>query len=189
MGLTRSTSNAILAALAERGYTQRDPLTKTYTLGSAGTALAKAATLADPVLRRTLVEFERLDDTLGSSCSLTERIGDELLVLDQLGEPADFLGASIGDRLPFAPPFGTAIAAWLDGTEADRWLSRMVPWANPEDRPRWRRRLAGIRKTGYAVSQIGTKGGLRILQLLRSCHSCSLLSRTLAVRSETSFPC
>ena len=94
-------------------------------------------------------EMERLADDLSARCIATTPIGDQLVVLASAGSPdAGGRATLVGVRLPFAPPYGGALAAWRDDAHIDEWLK---PLPDDETRAEQRRRLTTLRRRGYSV--------------------------------------
>jgi DNA-binding IclR family transcriptional regulator len=55
---------------------------------------------------------------------VVERFGDSLVVTAFEGEPATQPSGIPGDRIPYAPPFGVALAAWDTEEEQRAWIRR-----------------------------------------------------------------
>lgn len=66
----------------------------------------------------------RLSREVGYAGSVVERFGDSLVVTAFEGEPATQPSGIPGDRIPYAPPFGVAIAAWDSLEEQRAWIQR-----------------------------------------------------------------
>jgi flavin reductase (DIM6/NTAB) family NADH-FMN oxidoreductase RutF/DNA-binding IclR family transcriptional regulator len=93
-------------------------------------------------------EVERLAGDLGGRCLVTTVVGDEIVVLASAGSPhAGARATLVGLRLPFTPPNGGALAAWLADDDIARWL-KVLPVA---DRDEHRRKLARVRERGYSL--------------------------------------
>ncbi|UUW91444.1 flavin reductase [Pimelobacter simplex] len=93
-------------------------------------------------------EMEQVADELGGRCLVTAVVGDEIVVLGSAGSAhAGSRATLVGLRLPFTPPNGGALAAWLDADEIERWL-KVLPVA---ERDAQRRKLDRIRERGYSL--------------------------------------
>ena len=124
LGLTQATAHAILATLSERGWITRDPVTKTYSLGPALAAVGARADLARPLVHAARMITELLHTESGYATSVLERIDDALIVAAHASADNSTPALGPGDRIPYAPPFGVALAAW-DTADAQRaWLCR-----------------------------------------------------------------
>lgn len=94
------------------------------------------------------VEMELLARDLGGRCLATTVVGDDIVVLASAGSPdASSRATLVGQRLPFTPPNGGALAAWLTEDEIERWL-KVLPVA---DRDEHRRKLDRVRARGYSL--------------------------------------
>ncbi len=124
LGLTQATAHAILATLCERGWITRDPATKTYALGPALAAVGARADRARPVLHAARTATDQLHTETGYATSVLERIDDSLIVAAHASTNSFTPALGPGDRIPYTPPFGVALAAW-DTADAQRaWLRR-----------------------------------------------------------------
>jgi DNA-binding IclR family transcriptional regulator len=124
LGLTQATAHAILATLTERGWVTRDPATKSYTLGPALAAVGARADLARPLAHAARAAIQQLHADTGYPTSVLERIDESLIVAAHVSGDDTTAHLGPGDRIPYTPPFGVALAAW-DTADAQRaWLRR-----------------------------------------------------------------
>jgi len=178
LDLSQATAHAILKTLSDRGWVTRDPVTKAFALGPALTLVASALDIGRPLAHLARTAVRRLADTTNMAASVLERAGDDL-VISAFEYPADL--PPIGqpnERIPYAPPFGIAFAAWDTADEQRAWIRRGA--ADDEVlRERLRTVLTRTRERGYdvdwmtpALSQaaqaIGTLPGDAIPHNLRS---------------------
>lgn len=133
LGLTQATAHAILATLSERGWIARDPATKTYSLGPALAAAGARADLARPVVHAARLAIQQLHSETGYATSVLERIGDSLIVAAHASADSSTPALGPGDRIPYTPPFGVALAAW-DTPDAKRDWLRRAGGGEPEQR-------------------------------------------------------
>lgn len=146
---TQATTHAILATLCERGWIHRDPATKTYSLGSALAAAGARAELACPALHATRVAAHRLHTETGFAASVLERIQDSLVVAAHFSNDDSTPALGPGDRIPYSPPFGVALAA-CDATEGRvAWLRRAA--GDPDTVHRLETVLDQTRARGFDV--------------------------------------
>ncbi|MDG4668599.1 helix-turn-helix domain-containing protein [Mycobacterium sp. 236(2023)] len=124
LALTQATAHAILATLCERGWVSRDPTTKTYSLGPALAAVGARADLTRPLVHAARAVMQRLHDETGYASSILERLSASLIVAAHVSADDSTPALGPGDRIPYTPPFGVALAAWdaPDGRQA--WLRR-----------------------------------------------------------------
>lgn len=178
LDLSQGTAHAILKTLSDRGWVTRDQVSKAFTLGPALTLVASGLDIGRPLAHVARAAVKRLVDTTDMSASALERAGDDL-VITAFENPADL--PAVGqpnERIPYAPPFGIAFAAWDSTDEQQAWIRRGA--ADDADlRQRLRSVLIRTRERGYdvdwmtpALSQaaqaIGTLSGDAIPHNLRS---------------------
>jgi DNA-binding IclR family transcriptional regulator len=149
LGLTQATSPAILKTLCDRGWACRDPVDKTFSLGPALAVVAARTDTARPLAHAARSAVLELSHELGYAGSVVERFGDSLVITafesDQIGDPAGIPG----DRIPYAPPFGVAFAAWDPEEEQRTWVKRGGTSAALEER--LNEVLARTRARGFDV--------------------------------------
>jgi flavin reductase (DIM6/NTAB) family NADH-FMN oxidoreductase RutF/DNA-binding IclR family transcriptional regulator len=98
---------------------------------------------------RVRPEMEDLTAELSARCIATAPVDGELVVTASAGSANTRSAATlVGQRLPFAPPTGAALAAWNDDAEIDRWLKSIE---SPDARADQRDRLAAVRRRGYSI--------------------------------------
>jgi len=86
-------------------------------------------------------------ETLGR-CIATAPVDDELVVTASAGSPGTRSTATlVGQRLPLAPPTGSALVAWRDDAGLEAYLEPLVAEARADQRER----LAAVRQRGYSV--------------------------------------
>lgn len=124
LGLTQATAHAILKTLCDRGWASRDPVAKTFTLGPALAVVAARTDIVRPLAQAARSAALRLSNEVGYAASVVERFGDSLVVTAFEGDPATQPAGIPGDRIPYAPPFGVAIAAWDTGEDRHAWIRR-----------------------------------------------------------------
>ena len=149
LGITRSTSRLILSALARGGYASRNPGSGKYRVGPASVALGRAARERSPLLLVVSGLLRRISNEMRVSCSINARSGDDLLVLEHIGETpgATALFARAGVRLPFAAPLGVPFAAYAPEHDVERWFH--LAGISAEQRARWIEILESVRVDGY----------------------------------------
>jgi flavin reductase (DIM6/NTAB) family NADH-FMN oxidoreductase RutF/DNA-binding IclR family transcriptional regulator len=93
--------------------------------------------------------MEGLAEALSARCIAVAPVEDDLVVTASAGGANTSSAATlVGQRLPFAPPTGSALAAWKDEAEIEKWLA---PIQSPEAREVQRERLEAVRGRGYSV--------------------------------------
>lgn len=177
LNLAQGTAHSILTTLTARGWVTRDPVTKAFTLGPALAHVASGLRADRPMAQLARASVRRLADTMDMAASVLERAGDDL-VITTFEHPADLTAVvSPLQRIPYAPPFGIAFAAWDSADEQEAWIRRGAGDAALQQR--LRTVLTRTRERGYdidwmtpALSQaaqaIGTLAGDAIPRTLRS---------------------
>jgi DNA-binding IclR family transcriptional regulator len=150
LDLTQATAHAILKTLCDRGWASRDPVTKTFTLCPALAVVAARMDTARPLAHAARSAALRLSGEVGYAGSVVERFGDSLVVTAFEGDPATQPSGIPGDRIPYAPPFGVALAAWDTNEEQRAWIRRGVG-SNADRTRRLERVLEHTRKRGFDV--------------------------------------
>jgi DNA-binding IclR family transcriptional regulator len=106
LNLSVATCHAVVTSLVDSGYLSRTPRGKRYALGprliSVGVA-AQRSVLPDERVREELQELSRRS---GCLCSIRAHMNDEIVVVDHVGTSDHPIRERVGDRYPFAPPFG-----------------------------------------------------------------------------------
>ena len=150
LDLTQATAHAILKTLCDRGWASRDPVAKTFTLGPALAVVAARTDTVRPLAHAARSAALRLSREVGFAGSVVERFGDSLVVTAFEGDPATQPAGIPGDRIPYAPPFGVALAAWDSEEERRAWIRRGA--GNNTDRiARLERVLEHTRERGFDV--------------------------------------
>lgn len=150
LDLTQATAHAILKTLCDRGWASRDPVAKTFTLGPALAVVAARTDTARPLAHAARSAALRLAREVGYAGSVVERFGDSLVVTAFEGDPATQPAGIPGDRIPYAPPFGVALAAWDTEEEQRAWVRRGAG-DNSDRIRRLERVLEHTRQRGYDV--------------------------------------
>jgi DNA-binding IclR family transcriptional regulator len=150
LDLTQATAHAILKTLCDRGWASRDPVAKTFTLGPALAVVAARTDTVRPLAHAARTAALRLSREVGFAGSVVERFADSLVVTAFEGDPATQPAGIPGDRIPYAPPFGVALAAWDSEEERRAWIRRGA--GNNTDRiARLERVLEHTRERGFDV--------------------------------------
>jgi DNA-binding IclR family transcriptional regulator len=150
LDLTQATAHAILKTLWDRGWVSRDPADKTFSLGPALATVAGRADVTRPLAHAARVAAIELSAELGYRASVLERHADSLMITAyEGGDPADPAGYP-GERIPYAPPFGVAFAAWDTPDGQHAWIQRTAA-SNPALAENLAESLARTRERGYDV--------------------------------------
>ncbi len=177
LDLSQGTAHSILKTLTARGWVTRDPVTKAFTLGPALAHVASGLDVDRPMAQLARASVRRLADATDMPASVLERAGEDL-VITAFEHPADLTAVVAPmQRIPYAPPFGIAFAAWDTADEQEAWIRRGAVDAGLQRR--LRTVLTRTRERGYdidwmapALSQaaqaIGTLSGDTIPRKLRS---------------------
>jgi DNA-binding IclR family transcriptional regulator len=122
LDLSQATAHAILRTLTDRGWIDRNPADKTYSLGPALAEVAARAATARPLAESARIAASGLWHELGNATSVIERTGDSLVIIafNGMAGPSGIPSAPI----PFTPPFGVAFAAWASDADREAWVVR-----------------------------------------------------------------
>ena len=149
LGLTQATAHAILTTLCDRGWLTRDPADKMFSLGPALSLVAERADVSRPMTQAAREAAQQLSHELGYPGSVVERVGDAMVITGY--EEADVRQRPVtGDRIPYAPPFGVAFAAWDTPEEQRAWIERGAATNDVLTR-RLEKVLARTRERGFDV--------------------------------------
>jgi DNA-binding IclR family transcriptional regulator len=165
--LTQATTNAILKTLCDRRWLSRDPMDKTYAVGPAFILLAAQADAGRALAHGARAVAVELAGDTGYATSITELIGDTLAIT-ALQSSDDVPTDLLGDRFPYAPPFGVAFAAWQPAEERAQWVRRATV-GNGELEERLHTLLATTHDRGYHVDH-ATPAMLQMTQLAGTLH-------------------
>jgi flavin reductase (DIM6/NTAB) family NADH-FMN oxidoreductase RutF/DNA-binding IclR family transcriptional regulator len=136
-------SSSLPLLFFQGGYGRFAPLS--LAAANPGGALTEQLRDVDLVRR----EMEKLAEDASGRCLATARVDGELVVTASAGGAHTNSAATlVGQRLPFAPPTGSAFAAWSDGGEIEQWLA---PIDSDDARGEQRERLAAVKRRGYSV--------------------------------------
>jgi DNA-binding IclR family transcriptional regulator len=150
LDLTQATAHAILKTLCDRGWATRDPVTKTFTPGPALAVVAARTAAARPLLHAARAAAQAVSADVGLPASVVERVDDVLVISAFEGGDARHPAGIPGDRIPYAPPFGVAFAAWDTDDGARTWMRRAGA-TQPSVETRLTELLARTRERGYDV--------------------------------------
>jgi DNA-binding IclR family transcriptional regulator len=150
LALTQATVHAILKTMWDRGWVTRDPVDKTFSLGPALAAVAGRADATRPLVHAARGAAIELARELDYPASVLERHGDSLVITAYEDAHPSKPTAHPGERIPYAPPFGVAFAAWdtPDGQRA--WIHRTAE-PNSALAATLAQALARTRDRGYDV--------------------------------------
>lgn len=150
LDLSQATAHSILKTLCDRGWITRDPVRKTFALGLNLATIAERVNSIRPLAAIAREAIGRLAESVGVPASVVERTGDDL-VITAFESPGGHSDATLPyDRIPYAPPFGIACAAWDSIDEQEAWIQR---GARGDQRLAERLRvvLSQTRERGYDV--------------------------------------
>ncbi|WP_445167702.1 helix-turn-helix domain-containing protein [Mycolicibacterium sp. Dal123E01] len=150
LGLTQATAHSILKTLSDRGWLTRDPAGKAFSLGPGLAVVGARIDAVRPLAHAAHVAAVQLSTELGYAASVVERVGDTLVITAFEGPVAGTHTTPPAERIPYAPPFGVAFAAWDTVVEQRAWINRSGS-TNPELAERLERVLARTRERGFDV--------------------------------------
>ncbi|OBK71713.1 helix-turn-helix domain-containing protein [Mycobacterium sp. 1274761.0] len=150
LDLSQATAHSILKTLCDRGWVTRDPVRKTFALGLNLAVIAERMDTLRPLAALAREAIGRLAESVGVPASVVERTGDDLAIT-AFENPDGYSDTILPhDRIPYAPPFGIACAAWDSIDEQEAWIQRGALGDGPLAE-RLRAVLAQTRDRGYDV--------------------------------------
>jgi DNA-binding IclR family transcriptional regulator len=152
LGLSTSTTAAILVTMDEAGYVERLS-NRAYRLGPGLLTLLSGLRDRYPLLGAAEEELSRLSAHLGCGCSLARINAADLEVVLTTGNVDEF-EARAGQRVPLHPPYGSAAVAWRTPPSIDEWIAGAPDPVTSGQADEMRTRLAEIRQCGYAVYNV-----------------------------------
>jgi DNA-binding IclR family transcriptional regulator len=153
VGIARATCDAILLALAERGFVIRREEDLAYELGQACVALGDAARSANAILNAASAEAEQLARDTASCVAIATRDTNNTRVVEvfDFGPPFG-VRTTAGQSIALVPPFGAVFVAWDDDASVDHWLASPNEQLSEAELTRYRDALAAVRRRGFSVS-------------------------------------
>jgi IclR family acetate operon transcriptional repressor len=157
LGLSKAVVHRILRTLVDRGMLDIEPATRAYRLGP-GVAALGARALRDTHLRpAALPVLRHLQKQTGETTTISARVGDGRVYLDQVVSAKEIkMTVELGRLFPLhAGSSGRAILAFLPQEDQHRVVDRPLDALTPEtivDSETLRARLAEVRETGIAES-------------------------------------
>lgn len=169
LGLNQATAYAILSELTVCGWLRRDPVDKVYVLGSAIASLGEAVRRVRPLSDALRAAALSLSQDWEYAVSVSERVDETLVISAFVAGRDPTWSVAVGDRLPFAAPFGPAFAAWDPEPQRERWIQRSGAHT-PELVRHLRDYLAEIRERGYSVERISVAAA-RVIDVMSKIHA------------------
>jgi DNA-binding IclR family transcriptional regulator len=127
LGLNQATAYTIMKELVDTGWVTRDPVDKTFSIGGALVSLARQFDQTPSVAHAVHAAAQAAAASTGYAASVSERTGNQLVITAFINSRTgrdDQWHAAVGDRLPFAAPFGPVFAAWEPDAERRAWIQR-----------------------------------------------------------------
>jgi DNA-binding IclR family transcriptional regulator len=158
LGLNIASAHATLAVLCDVGFTVRDPIHRTYTLGPALAATGFAALEQHPAIGAAIAQAEVLAAELRAEVNVMAIAGRDVIFLAKRGPESVSGGTAYpGDRSPLLAPFGAVFMAWADEVTINAWLERAS--VEPAKAKSYLRILAETRARGFSVPMRALTGG------------------------------
>ena len=157
VGLTRTTTHRLLAALVSEGLVTHDQSRGRYCLGPGMIALGSQALLTSDLRRTVRPTLDSIAQACGETTTLEVLVGDQILVLDGIaGRHLVSAVLDIGTRWPLhATSTGRAILAQLPEAELERLLQLPLASFTGEtvtDIRQLHAEFARIRQRGFAAT-------------------------------------
>jgi DNA-binding IclR family transcriptional regulator len=124
LDLSQATAHAILKTLADRGWVNRDPVDKTFSLGPALALIAARLDGARPLANLAHDAARRLATAVDVPASVIERAGGDLVITAFEQPKGSAISAAPNERIPYTAPFGVAFAAWDTPEAQQKWIQR-----------------------------------------------------------------
>ena len=153
LGLNQATAYVILKELDEIGWVTRNPADKTFSVGAALVRLAGRIDQSPSIAHAARAAASAAAADTGYAASVSERVGDSLVITAFVAGPDDQWRPSTSDRLPFAAPFGPAYAAWEPADERRVWIERSGV-NSPAFEARLDEHLEETRTQGFSVERM-----------------------------------
>ncbi|WAJ44409.1 helix-turn-helix domain-containing protein [Mycobacterium sp. Aquia_216] len=153
LGLNQATAYVILKELDEKGWVTRNPADKTFSVGAALVRLAGRIDQSPSIAHAARAAASAAAADTGYATSVSERVGDSLVITAFIAGCDDQWSLSTGDRLPFAAPFGPAYAAWEPADERRVWIERSGV-NSPAFQARLEEHLEETRNQGFSVERM-----------------------------------
>lgn len=153
LGLNQATAYVILKELDEMGWVTRNPADKTFSVGAALVRLAGRIDQAPSIAHAARAAASAAATDTGYAASVSERVGDSLVITAFIAGSDDQWSLSAGDRVPFAAPFGPAYAAWEPADERRVWIQRSGV-NSPAFEARLEEHLEETRHHGFSVERM-----------------------------------
>jgi DNA-binding IclR family transcriptional regulator len=156
--LSNGSAHRVLTTMTRSQFLSRNEKHKTYSLGAALVAIGQAAVEKHRGIEVARRELTRLSVELNVQCSANVVVDGDLLVLVREGMPQSHLGLTrVGERRPFAPPWGICHVAW-DGEDAiQHYLAKASTHLSKAGRTHLRGAFPLIRRRGYAMAARGPR--------------------------------
>lgn len=157
LGIAKSTAHRLLSTLEAHGYVWYDEAARTYHLGLGAVRLGQRALAGIDLRRAALPHLRRLTRLTGETSFLLAVRGDHAVILESVaGGQRLQLTLPVGDPWPLhAGASNLVLLAYLPEAEVEEYLARPLERYTDRtetDPDRLRRRLAEIRRRGYAFT-------------------------------------
>lgn len=148
-GVNRTTCQAILISLEERGWVQRRGTA--YALGPAMVPIGEAALAGLSVVDAVRPELEALVDDVGMEALASVVSGNEIVVVAHARTGSVLANTvRVGQTLPFVPPFGIGHLMYAP-ERVEPWLDRARVRLDADDRRGYRALIEVSEERGYVV--------------------------------------
>jgi DNA-binding IclR family transcriptional regulator len=151
VGLSKTSSQSILAALAESGTVTKDLRTLRYSIGPAVIGLGIAAAERFDFLDVARMELEEFCAPEGLDWNVGALAGNDPVILaaSTLGS----LGLAPGQRVAITPPIGLVFLGWSPPEFVTSWLMRSTVYDDPVLRRKYEKAVEVTRRRGFSVGR------------------------------------
>jgi len=152
LDINKATLLTVVTTLIDAGWLLQHPKRKTYGLGPRVIAAGAAATMRFPDTSAAGPHLERLAAELQAGCVVVGVQDAQMVVLDRAGFADPLHGLTrLGVRMPFAPPYGLALAAWYPPERHGVWQANASPPVGADERARLREAVELAHERGFVV--------------------------------------
>ncbi len=150
--INKATLLTVVTTLIDSGWLLQHPKRKTYGLGPRVIAAGAAATMRFPDTSAAGPHLNKLAEELQAGCVVVGVQDAQMVVLDRAGFADPLHGLTrLGVRMPFAPPYGLALAAWFPPERHEVWQANATPPVGNEERARLRDGVRLAHERGFVV--------------------------------------
>jgi DNA-binding IclR family transcriptional regulator len=185
VGLSKTSCQSILAALAESGTVTKDMRTLRYSIGPALIGLGVAATERFDFLDVARMELEEFCAPEGLDWNVGALAGKDPVIL--AASKVGTLGLVPGQRVALTPPIGLVFLGWSPPESVTSWLMQSTDYDDPVLRKKYEQAVEVTRRRGFSVgrkSETQTKFARALGTLVKEVERSELAETARALLAE-----